>query len=155
PPPSAPACRRSGPRHCCASARGPPVPAPATAPPCAAPASPPGSRSPRSRSSVLSPLSWTPPRLSRSRLSMLVRDLRAAYDARHRAVMDGAGLGIAEGEHIALDLAAEIPIGIDEDGKVMVLPGQLADEGLLGLLAIARKGRDAPEAPVHLMRDLK
>src|ERR1700741_4486487 len=68
--------------------------------------------------------------------------------------MDGTGLRVAKAERFAVELAAEIPVGIDEDGIVIVLSGQLSDEGLLGLFAIARKGLDAPEAPARLVRNL-
>ena len=70
---------------------------------------------------------------------MLVTHLRTAYDARHLAIVNGAGLRIAKRKHVSADLSAEIPISIDEYGIAMIRSGQLSDEWLLRLLAATRK----------------
>src|SRR5690348_14269995 len=85
--------------------------------------------------------------------SVLMADIRAAYDSRRLVVRPTARLSVAEGERVAADLSAKIPVGIDEDGEVVVLSGQLTDERLGALRVAARKNGDAPESAVDLVRD--
>ena len=81
---------------------------------------------------------------------MLALDFRAADHARRGLA---PRLCIAEGENVAVDLAAQVAVGIGDQHVLKMLPVQLSDERLISLFAIAGQRGYAPEAAAILTCD--
>jgi len=58
-----------------------------------------------------------------------------------------AGVTIAEGKSVAVDLAPKIAVSINDENLLVILAVQFTDHGLFRLFTAAGKGLDSPEAP--------